>query len=36
VQAGVAPDYPALLWEFLRARGSHLSRLMADNAQLAA
>ena len=36
VQAGVALDYPALLWEFLRARGSHLSRLMADNAQLAA
>jgi len=36
VQAGVALDYPALLWEFLRTRGSHLSRLMADNAQLAA
>jgi glutathione S-transferase len=28
VQAAVAPAYPALLWEFLRARGSHLSRLM--------
>ena len=28
VQAAVAPEYPALLWEFLRKRGSHLSRLM--------
>ena len=28
VQAAVAPDYPALLWDFLRARGSHLSRMM--------
>ena len=28
VQAAVAPEYPALLWGFLRARGSHLSRLM--------
>jgi glutathione S-transferase len=28
VQAAVAPEYPALLWDFLRARGSHLSRLM--------
>ena len=28
VQAAVAPEYPALLWEFLRTRGSHLSRLM--------
>jgi glutathione S-transferase len=28
VQAAVAPEYPALLWNFLRARGSHLSRLM--------
>ena len=28
VQAAVAPEYPALLWEFLRARKSHLSRLM--------
>jgi glutathione S-transferase len=36
VQAAVAPNYPALLWEFYRARGSHLSRLMADKAQLAA
>jgi glutathione S-transferase len=36
VQAAVAPDYPAVLWEFCRTRGSHLSRLMADKAQLAA
>jgi glutathione S-transferase len=28
IQAAVAPEYPALLWEFLRKRGSHLSRLM--------
>jgi glutathione S-transferase len=35
VQAGVAPEYPALLWEFLRTRGSHLSRLM-EKAQLVA
>ena len=28
VQAGVALDYPALLWDFLHARSSHLSRLM--------
>jgi len=28
VQAAVAPDYPALLWEFYRARGSHLTQLM--------
>ena len=28
VQAAVAPEYPALLWDFLRARGSHMSRLM--------
>ena len=28
VQTAVAPEYPALLWEFLRKRGSHLSRLM--------
>ena len=26
--AAVSPGYPALLWEFLRTRGSHLSRLM--------
>ena len=36
VQAAVAPNYPALLRDFCRARGSHLSRLMADKAQLAA
>ena len=28
----VAPEYPALLWEFLRARKSHLSRLMQGTA----
>lgn len=28
IQAAVAPEYPALLWEFLRARRSYLSRLM--------
>jgi len=28
IKAGVSPDYPALLWDFLRARNSHLSRLM--------
>jgi glutathione S-transferase len=28
VQAAVSPEYPALLWEFYRSRGSHLSRLM--------
>ena len=28
VQAAVAPEYPALLWQFLLKRGSHLSRLM--------
>ena len=28
VRAAVAPEYPALLWEFLLRRGSHLSRLM--------
>jgi glutathione S-transferase len=33
VQAGVAPEYPALLWEFFRTRGSHLSRLI-EKAQL--
>jgi len=29
VRAAVSPDYPDLLWRFLSARGSHLSRLMA-------
>jgi len=29
VQDAVAPEYPSLLWEFLRDRGSHLSRLIA-------
>ena len=28
VKAAVSPDYPALLWDFYRARGSHLSRIM--------
>ena len=28
VQAAVSPEYPALLWEFYRTRGSHLSRLI--------
>jgi glutathione S-transferase len=29
VRAAVAPDYEARLWEFLLARNSHLSRIMA-------
>jgi hypothetical protein len=29
VQAAVPAEYPALLWEFYRTRGSRLSRLMA-------
>jgi glutathione S-transferase len=32
IKAGVSEDYPALLWNFLRARGSHLSRLMEGKA----
>jgi glutathione S-transferase len=28
IQAAVGPEYPALLWDFYRARGSYLSRLM--------
>jgi glutathione S-transferase len=32
VRAAVSPDYPDLLWTFLEARGSHLSRLMAGSA----
>src|SRR5262249_8206147 len=28
VRAAVAPEYPALLWDFYRTRGSHLSRLI--------
>jgi glutathione S-transferase len=35
VQAAVAPEYPGLLWEFLRARNSHLSRQMAVSAAAA-
>jgi glutathione S-transferase len=36
VQAAVAPDYPALLWNFYRTRGSHLSALMQGIPQSAA
>jgi glutathione S-transferase len=32
IEAAVSPDYPALLWKFLRARNSHLSRLMEGKA----
>jgi glutathione S-transferase len=32
IEAAVSPDYPALLWDFLRARNSHLSRLMEGKA----
>ena len=28
IEGAVSPDYPALLWDFLRARNAHLSRLM--------
>ena len=28
IKSAVSPDYPALLWEFYRTRGSYLSRLM--------
>ena len=28
IKGAVAPDYPALLWDFYRTRGSHLSRLI--------
>jgi glutathione S-transferase len=35
VKAAVSPEYPALLWDFYRTRGSHLSRLM-DRAAIAA
>jgi glutathione S-transferase len=28
IKAAVAPEYPALLWDFYRTRGSHLSRSM--------
>jgi glutathione S-transferase len=30
VQSAVSSEYPALLWDFYRTRGSHLSRLMDD------
>ena len=32
IKAAVSPDYPGLLQNFLRARGSHLSRLMEGKA----
>jgi glutathione S-transferase len=32
IKAAVPADYPALLWNFLRARNSHLSRLMEGKA----
>jgi len=35
VQGAVSPEYPPLLWEFYRTRGSHLSRLI-DGTALAA
>src|SRR2546423_1354268 len=28
VRSAVSPEYPTLLWDFYRTRGSHLSRLM--------
>ena len=36
IAAAVPPDYPALLRDFLRRRGSHLSRLMEDARRAAA
>jgi len=36
VRDAVAPEYPDLLWDFYRARGSHLSRLIAKGPQRAA
>ena len=30
VQGAVSSEYPALLWDFYRTRGSHLSRLIED------
>ena len=36
VRAAVSADYPELLWKFLHARGSHLSRLMEGKTLLAA
>jgi glutathione S-transferase len=39
IEAAVSPEYPALLWDFLRTRQSHLSRLMeaqGDGAAVAA
>jgi glutathione S-transferase len=36
VRRAVSPEYPALLWDFYRTRGSHLSRLMERKTDLAA
>ena len=36
VQGAVSPEYPALLWDFYRTRGSHLSRLIEARQQQAA
>lgn len=36
VRRAVSPEYPALLWEFYRTRGSHLSRLIEGMAARAA
>jgi len=36
VQAAVSPEYPALLWEFYRTRGSYLSQLIEAKTSLAA
>jgi glutathione S-transferase len=36
IQGAVAPEYPALLWEFLGGRGSHLSRLVQAGPQRSA
>lgn len=32
IRTAVSPEYPALLWDFYRTRGSHLSRLMETRA----
>ena len=36
VKGAVSPEYPALLWDFYRTRGSHLSRMMESAAAKAA
>jgi glutathione S-transferase len=35
-EAAVSPEYPALLWDFYRARGSYVSRMMVRNSAAAA